>query len=453
VGTDVLVLVGSGFFGIDQLTSFTGFENITVDNPTNSLAILFNLGSQPIEVDVTGNAEIDVSSPSNWNSSDIINGDPSHPTTLAFDNPGLFSPPVTYDLTSNKFSHVDISASLHIILTINNSDTAGVQSFTGSGDELVTAGSTLDLSHTTVTGFTVTSTNALGTTFTVGDLGTALQIAGGPGNDTIVAKGFTFTPDEREAIFAAASIEKIIDKTGTYYALTITSETISNGKVTLTGATAEANDTISVYSSSTLLGMTTTASDGTWKFTTGTVSNSVHTYTFEATDVAGNIGYSSNVAILGSSQTDSLVGTSGNDIIIGNGGNDKITGGGGADLLTGGTGNVTFIYNAVTDSGPTNHDTITDFRHNHDKIDFTNIAGINARSGVPTFEGELTGPGNLTLNAHSVAYIQVGSNTEVLVNTTNHAEIVTSSNVTSANIEIVLVGINLGLTSTNFHHV
>lgn len=96
---------------------------------------------------------------------------------------------------------------------------------------------------------------------------------------------------------------------------------------------------------------------------------------------------------------------------------------------------------------------ITDFRHNHDKIDFTNIAGINARARVPTFEGKLTGPGNLTLNAHSVAYIQVGSNTEVLVNTTNHAEIVTNSNVTSANIEIVLVGINLGLTSTDFHHV
>ena len=37
-------------------------------------------------------------------------------------------------------------------------------------------------------------------------------------------KGFTFMPDERAAIFAAASIEKIIDNTGTYYALTITSE-------------------------------------------------------------------------------------------------------------------------------------------------------------------------------------------------------------------------------------
>src|SRR6516164_9429717 len=52
------------------------------------------------------------------------------------------------------------------------------------------------------------------------------------------------------------------------------------------------------------------------------------------------------------------------------------------------------------------YDTITDFTHNHDKIDFTNIAGINASHGVPTLQGQLTGSGNLTLNAHSVAYIE-----------------------------------------------
>jgi hypothetical protein len=56
-------------------------------------------------------------------------------------------------------------------------------------------------------------------------------------------------------------------------------------------------------------------------------------------------------------------------------------------------------------------------------------------------------------HAHSVAYIEVNGNTEVLVNTTNTAETVTGANVSAANIEIVLVGIHLGLKSADFHHV
>ena len=75
------------------------------------------------------------------------------------------------------------------------------------------------------------------------------------------------------------------------------------------------------------------------------------------------------------------------------------------------------------------------------------------RNWVKAFDtGKLTGSGNLTLNAHSVAYIEVGSNTMVLVNTTNAAEIITSANVAAADIEIVLTGINLRLSSGDFHH-
>ena len=103
----------------------------------------------------------------------------------------------------------------NVTLLINNADTAGIQSFSGFGAnaKLATAGSTLDLSHTTVAGFSVTSTNGLGTAFTVGDLGTAFQIAGGSGQDTIIATGFTFSADQRNAIFATASVEKIVDQT------------------------------------------------------------------------------------------------------------------------------------------------------------------------------------------------------------------------------------------------
>ena len=76
-GTDVLALAGSGDFYIDQLATFTGFERITLDNATNSFAQL-SLGSQPIEVDATGNLSIYVNSSSNWNGSEGLSETAKH---------------------------------------------------------------------------------------------------------------------------------------------------------------------------------------------------------------------------------------------------------------------------------------------------------------------------------------------------------------------------------------
>ena len=69
-----------------------------------------------------------------------------------------------------------------------------------------------------MSGFTVASSNATGTKFTVQDVGTAFQIAGGLGR-TPSSQGFAFTADQRNAIFATASMEKIVDASGTYTAL------------------------------------------------------------------------------------------------------------------------------------------------------------------------------------------------------------------------------------------
>jgi Ca2+-binding RTX toxin-like protein len=233
---------------------------------------------------------------------------------------------------------------------------------------------------------------------------------------------------------------------------TITNETLSNGKVTLTGTitTAEANDAISVFDGSNPLGTVTTDSNGNWKFVTGQVSNTVHVYTASATDPAGNVGQSPNEAILGSTKADTLVGGPGNDLIIGNGGNDTFKGGGGADTLFGGSGHDTFVFNAITDSTPASHDTIVNFHQATDQIEFANT-GMTGSNGTPPFDGQLTGSGNLTLKANSVGYIEVGGNTEVLVNTTTKAETVTLSDTHAANMEIVLTGTHLGLTSHDFH--
>jgi hypothetical protein len=218
-GTDVLELVGNGTFRVDQLATFTGFERIETDNTVLSFANL-TLGSQPIEVDATGYLEIFVDSPSNWNNSNIVNGDPSRSLYLQFSNQTYTS--LNYDLTSNMLSHVYdvVGTGDNLSFTVNNSDLAAVQLFTGYGqnDQLVTGSSALDLSHTSVTGFRVVSTNGLGTTFTVGDLGTALQVDGGPGHDTLIAQGLTLTAAQRTEIFVTSSIETIVDQSGTYAA-------------------------------------------------------------------------------------------------------------------------------------------------------------------------------------------------------------------------------------------
>jgi len=242
-GTDVLTLVGGGNFRFDQLANFTGFERIRLAYASGAS---LTLGNQPIEIDATG-LTINVGSPLNWNGSNIINGDASNIISLNFQN-NQEQPPVTYDLTSNTLSHVWIIASGdNVTLLINNDVTAGVQwfySFDGSNTELATAGSTLDLSHSPVSGFSITSTNALGTAFTVGDLGTAFQIAGGSGHDTIVATGFTFSADQRNAGFIATSIEKIIDGSGTYAATPQNPDvfTLTTGSDTVTGTAS--NDTV-----------------------------------------------------------------------------------------------------------------------------------------------------------------------------------------------------------------
>jgi parallel beta-helix repeat protein len=205
----------------------------------------------------------------------------------------------------------------------------------------------------------------------------------------------------------------------------ITNESFSQSKLTLSGTTGEANDTVSIYDGSTLLGTTKTTSNGQWSFVTGKLSTSSHTITATATDAAGNVGQG------------------GQDIVL-------VNSKGGSTLIAS-SGSDAFVFKAVSDSTPSSHDTIQNFNHVNDVIDFSGISGINSVGGIASFQGQLAGSGNLTLHAHSVGYIEVGGNTEVLINTSNSSETVSASNVHAANMEIVLSGIHLGLASSNFH--
>jgi autotransporter passenger strand-loop-strand repeat protein len=181
----------------------------------------------------------------------------------------------------------------------------------------------------------------------------------------------------------------------------MTSETLSSGNVTLSGTTSEGNDTIAVYDGKTLLGSTTTASNGAWSFTISKIKDTVHTYTVKATDIAGNAASSPNEAVLGSSQADNLIGTSGNDIIIGGGGGDTLTGAGGSDV---------FKYNAVTDSQPGTgkFDTITDFS-SADTLDFSGIT----THVIYKVQGAVSGPSQVQPN--SIAWYLDGQGNTIVI--------------------------------------
>ena len=156
---------------------------------------------------------------------------------------------------------------------------------------------------------------------------------------------------------------------------------------------------------------------------------------------AGHSASSAGLFQLGSTAGDSLAGSSGGDVL---------QGGGGADTLTGGAGADRFVYQAAADSTSAAPDTITDFQHGVDVIDFSGIVGLDSANDIVQFQGKLAGKGNLTLNPHSVAFLESGGDTLVLANTTDVAELVKATDTHAADIKLVLLGTHLGLTGSDF---
>ena len=356
-GKDVLQLVGSGTFRVDQVGTFTGFEKIALNNATNSTAQL-TLGSQPIELEATGYLSVQAFSPSNWNGSNIIKGDASQAwatTGLNFySNWNYPQTPATYDLTSNTLSDIGsvTGNGNDLTLLINSADTTNIQSFSawGQNDRLVTAGSTLDLSHTTVSGFTVSSTNGLGTAFTVGDLGTHSDCRRFRAR-YVIAQGFTLTADQLNTIFATASVEKIIDSSGTY-----TAPPQNSGVFALTTG----SDIV-----------TGTAADDTVNGTAGTLSdfgsNTVNGF------VAGLDSIQFDHAVFADMDAvQSHMQQLGSDVVIAE--DAHIEGGASADVLKGNAGADTFVFKPNF-----GRDIVADFAStagagaNHDVLEFQGV--------------------------------------------------------------------------------
>ena len=123
-----------------------------------------------------------------------------------------------YDLDGVSITGLQTLTLNSVILEADTATLAGLFVINGSGSaELRTDDASLDLSGKSVAaGVAITSSNATGTTFTVTDAQTALDVIGGTGNDTLVASGITLTEAQRFDIFNQGSVEVITDLSGTY---------------------------------------------------------------------------------------------------------------------------------------------------------------------------------------------------------------------------------------------
>ena len=90
----------------------------------------------------------------------------------------------------------------------------------------------------------------------------------------------------------------------------------------------------------------------------------------------------SGTTLTGSSGNDTLISVAGNDTLMGGPGNDTLIVGTGTDTLTGGTGADIFRFNVI----PTSKDTIIDFVHNQDILQFSKAiyTGITTAAGTGT---------------------------------------------------------------------
>jgi Ca2+-binding RTX toxin-like protein len=97
-----------------------------------------------------------------------------------------------------------------------------------------------------------------------------------------------------------------------------------------------------------------------------------------ANTLTGNSGHNllkggaGHDVLKGNAGNDQLHGGSGHDRLNGGSGDDLLKGGSGHDRLTGGSGRDTFVFEKRG-----GHDTVTDFRHGHDRIDVSQLSGVD----------------------------------------------------------------------------
>jgi Peptidase M10 serralysin C terminal len=87
-----------------------------------------------------------------------------------------------------------------------------------------------------------------------------------------------------------------------------------------------------------------------------------------------------------------------------------IGGSNGNNTITGGVDHDSFVFKAITDSQPgvDHFDTITDFTHNSDHIDFAAINGLNSTVQAVTFHSLAAAAGSI--DPHAIDIVMIGGN-------------------------------------------
>jgi len=115
------------------------------------------------------------------------------------------------------------------------------------------------------------------------------------------------------------------------------------------------------------------------------------------------------------------------------------TGGGGADTLYGGADADKFVYTATSDSTSAARDVIMDFVHGIDRIDLSLIDANTSSNGNQAFAFVAGQTSNVVAN--SVTWFESNGNTIVQADVNGN---------TTADLAIVLTGINLHLAASDF---
>ncbi|WP_210245161.1 SwmB domain-containing protein, partial [Methylobacterium sp. WL9] len=201
---------GSAAFTIDSLSA-SKFNLSTGSFELNGRSSDFgtttiDLSSGIYKISNTSNDPYHIRAVAN-SANDFHAGDSLTNVSLALQTSGI----TPYNLSDVSLSNVTIEM---IGSTLIGDGLTGVTAVING--TLVYSGTTADLTSILISSTNVTSTNAIGTTFRVGDSQTALQIQGGIGNDTIDARSITLTANQRQQIFSQNSIETIQDASGSY---------------------------------------------------------------------------------------------------------------------------------------------------------------------------------------------------------------------------------------------
>ena len=150
------------------------------------------------------------------------------------------------------------------------------------------------------------------------------------------------------------------------------------------------------------------------------------------------LGHGGNDYLYGSDGNDTLEGGSGADRLMGGADSDRLIGGSGRDWLNGGSGADIFIFRNLSDSSLAASDIIEDFTRGIDKIDLSAIDANTKRAGDQTFV--FAGQSGRAV-ANSVSWFESSGNTVVQVEVDGNR---------GADMQLILVGTNLGLTAADF---